>query len=968
MAVLRRTSFLSQQRVDVPDMRAIESAVSADFDQLAEAFVTGTSQGYVLRGFEISMTGAIGGAASGLQMVVDPGALMHINASQSGTILMTPAGTPNQMLNGATNTNVNGAFVPNAINYVGIDYVRFLDPTTDAQVYFWDPTTKSETTEIVPRAEILTFSIVITTSTWASNVLPIAIVVTDAGNNVVSITDSRWMLFRLGTGGASPNPFFVYPWTAQPEGRTENPVTSTSNSVNPFEGGDKMLQSLKDWMNAVMSSLLEIKGTPYWYSFSSGGSITKLREDVANTITTGAGTLSHGVLPNTDPVLTTTGNISNGSNQILSLASTTGLVNGQVIFATGIPFGTTITNISGSTVTMSRMATLTMSGDVISFYDPTVVTQAGQINWNDPIFLDVIGSSLTYELSPNPTSADVHLLDDQVAYIILGRDVVILPNLLYVYNSGPNTTTVTSVGSISWTTGLLPGDFIRAEADSDAFYAKIKTVDSSTQVTLFGNYVPVGMSASGVKSVYALGTYNHSASPSGPRDIFISSRETVPMGQDVFWLFAREDNGGSIARVYVRFLGTELEQGDTNNIDDGVPRQLLTYIGSPMESASLPQYSSALNPGSIPQKTSITTGSGATVTGGQYFNIHSSGNYRNYYVWFKVNGVGTDPMPSLFNSAIEVDILSTDTAAVVASKLAYALNAPFFNDFNAVATSNTIVVTNNSAGTCTAAANFNVGAPFSITTTQTGTGTGNFAIQDGDNLTLAIKLLDDAVGAMNNFMGYDETITVVTSGATPPTSVNGPIAPTTNLTLPNNTRNGNQPQYYVVGKGMLWVFLNGQLLTQGIDWNEVGPLTTQSNQIETLVTLVVGDVLQLRISAGGAVSGTAGPPGPTGPPGADAAGGPVAISTKTGPTTYTVLSTDCVLRADASGGSITFNLPAASTVTGRIFYFKRIDSSGNTVTIDANGSETIDGALTQTLPVQYFSLTIISNGTSWDII
>ena len=67
MAVQRRVNWISQQRVDVPDMRALESAASNDFDQLIQALVTGTTQGYILRGFEIAMAGAIGGAASAIQ-------------------------------------------------------------------------------------------------------------------------------------------------------------------------------------------------------------------------------------------------------------------------------------------------------------------------------------------------------------------------------------------------------------------------------------------------------------------------------------------------------------------------------------------------------------------------------------------------------------------------------------------------------------------------------------------------------------------------------------------------------------------------------------------------------------------------------------------------------------------------------------------------------------------------------------
>lgn len=201
MAVLRRVNWLSEQRVDLPDLRSIESSVSADFDQLIQAFVTNTNQGYILRGFEISMTGAVGGAASNLQVLVDPGAVFHIAASQSGTVLMVPAGTAPQQLNSATNTNVTGAFSPNATNYVGLDYTRFLDPTTSAEVYKWDPTSDVETTLIAPRAAILEFTLNVSTTVWPTNFLPIAIVTTDAGNNVTSVTDSRWLLFRLGTGG-----------------------------------------------------------------------------------------------------------------------------------------------------------------------------------------------------------------------------------------------------------------------------------------------------------------------------------------------------------------------------------------------------------------------------------------------------------------------------------------------------------------------------------------------------------------------------------------------------------------------------------------------------------------------------------------------------------------------------------------------------------------------------------------------
>jgi hypothetical protein len=71
---------------------------------------------------------------------------------------------------------------------------------------------------------------------------------------------------------------------------------------------------------------------------------------------------------------------------------------------------------------------------------------------------------------------------------------------------------------------------------------------------------------------------------------------------------------------------------------------------------------------------------------------------------------------------------------------------------------------------------------------------------------------------------------------------------------------------------------------------------------------------------------------------------------------------------DASGASKTITLPAASGCTGRIYLNKKTYSSVNTVTIDGNASETIDGATTVVLSLQYNGKTIQSDGTNWHTI
>ncbi|MCW1926340.1 SGNH/GDSL hydrolase family protein [Luteolibacter arcticus] len=89
------------------------------------------------------------------------------------------------------------------------------------------------------------------------------------------------------------------------------------------------------------------------------------------------------------------------------------------------------------------------------------------------------------------------------------------------------------------------------------------------------------------------------------------------------------------------------------------------------------------------------------------------------------------------------------------------------------------------------------------------------------------------------------------------------------------------------------------------------------------------------------------------------------IVTKT--TTYTPLIDDHTMLGNASGGAFSFVLPPANAtgMPGRIYVFKKIDSSLNAVTIDGAGSETIDGSLTIRLNSRWERAQIQSNGTAW---
>ncbi len=90
------------------------------------------------------------------------------------------------------------------------------------------------------------------------------------------------------------------------------------------------------------------------------------------------------------------------------------------------------------------------------------------------------------------------------------------------------------------------------------------------------------------------------------------------------------------------------------------------------------------------------------------------------------------------------------------------------------------------------------------------------------------------------------------------------------------------------------------------------------------------------------------------------------ITTVTSATTLS--ASHSTVLVDATSAAVTINLPAAAGCTGRIYNIKKIDSSPNTVTLDGNASETIDGTTTKIISAQWSSYQIQSNGTAWFIL
>jgi hypothetical protein len=96
---------------------------------------------------------------------------------------------------------------------------------------------------------------------------------------------------------------------------------------------------------------------------------------------------------------------------------------------------------------------------------------------------------------------------------------------------------------------------------------------------------------------------------------------------------------------------------------------------------------------------------------------------------------------------------------------------------------------------------------------------------------------------------------------------------------------------------------------------------------------------------------------------------PAAPAAKSG--AYTILLTDqnSFIRGDVTGGGFTMTLPQGALIfDGYEVTVAKSDSSSNNLTVDGNGSETINGAANRVLDAQFVSETYRWEGSEWKIV
>lgn len=289
MAVLGRVLFSSAERIDLSDLLSIESYAAGDLKYLLQSFVGNTTP-YILKGFDVINPGGCIGQQECTIRVAD--SVVYYPSSSAGSFFYgLPEGN-------ALSLPLSPDLKSDSTNYIYLT-LSTVNQASDARV-FWDPDKNSgeggEFSQEVNTESVLTIVLNTSVSTFPEGTIPIAKIIT-IGNNIDRIVDCRDLFFRLGTGGANANPYANFAYRSLPTAplaRSEPPITMVEGrDPNPFQGGDKNIYTLKEWMDAVMSQLKELGGGPFWYGSSSSISTASIFKDTLGSTLKSKGTWEH---------------------------------------------------------------------------------------------------------------------------------------------------------------------------------------------------------------------------------------------------------------------------------------------------------------------------------------------------------------------------------------------------------------------------------------------------------------------------------------------------------------------------------------------------------------------------------------------------------------------------------------------------------------------------------------------------
>lgn len=552
---------------------------------------------------------------------------------------------------------------------------------------------------------------------------------------------------------------------------------------------------------------------------------------------------------------------------------------------------------------------------------------------------DLYIRSVVGPLTYTVPQSNVTMNDTQVAYLLLVRNQDFQPANTFTFVNGSNTVNATANVTV-----IASGDWIKFDGHDLGKWAKVQSV-VGTVVTLSATYQ--GANATG-KALRAQGSYTMN----------VANPNSVPADANVFWMARRDDN--AVPTATIQSIGSSgatrasdiatiktttnhgLSIGETISIT-GVSDPSFNVVGDILDIPTLNSFT-LLNPGA-----NIGTG----VAGGGSVTVRA----RIYLRSFGELSQGEDRQ--IDDNAV------LNLIQFVGSESETDTTPPY-----------TILP--------------NILSQYTFTT--------------NNNLTQAISAITGNVNGILTTLdqpSYDEVITIVASGATG-NQLNGPVVTGTTITIPVNSRLiGSPQQFYIVGKGALELYVNGQYINRsfGNGWTEVGASLSSSDQIIINQQLEVGDLITFRLDAtGGPAAGGSGAPDdnfytlPTGASADDAdyiliydisasayrrqlrsvflagVSGNLNVIPVTSNQTLAAGSSALYARVTCTSANITVTLPLASSCIGQLIYIKKVDATSFSVIVNP-GADTIDGSSSLSFNVQYQSYTLVAAASGkWEIL
>ena len=1087
MSVLGRLLFSSAERLDLADFLSIDSYAAGDWKYFVKGLI-GDNRPYIIKGFD----------------VIDPEQSIgstNVTIKVADSVVFYPTSSAGAFFHGLSSGHeLSQPLVPelkkNTTNYVYL-VLTTKNTSTDTRS-FWDPDKEGgiggEFTQDVNTASILSVAVNVSVSSFPQNTIPVCKVAMSS-DFIESIEDCRDLMFRLGSGGMSSSAYNRYSFKELPSSdyaRNEpNAVITSPLNPNPFQGGDKNINSLKEWMDAVMTKLAELGGTTFWYEDVSEYNAINTFNDVLATSIKSKGQWQHsditpGKIIWTEDILYQT--LQSNRDYVVRSGEKT-LANNELMyielkrelpvndFGYYLTWFNSVDHVNGSIGSFSNLKKgdwVKKANDTVDkylrveeFYSSqnkgggvTAPSSAKSIKLSAPYLgtssiVDSVYSKGIYESSDvkvaSRSSTDILNIGGNLMWIAFRSDTQMnVSNLtatilslsiseqdgvkakVTCLNNDKTSTnehlledgeSITIAGSVNY-----DGTYAIEKVNDSTFYINTdKTIDETVNgfygvATTTTRYTNDGLLVESASHGFQTGQQievSGASSWNGNYKIYVKSNNkfSFPLSSSI----ADINSGLAIlSKVYVKteISQAKITQGETKYIGEVDTDNIQSFIGMDSISQFHPEYhvsnsyntlNSSMNyngelTDSLTDRVSKLTSMMADkaqdkiITFAADYNICINAiNGLSNEITFLKDG-GNPSLKILQNGSLKSCLIDLDGMLTLSTnKVAYfnidrnadiainSLNDLIIADFKDVPISENCFVFAYRYGD-----NVYLWDEYKL---SVGNNTAHFVIND---------IINDNV--------YEEYIDVISAAPTNLKEITGPVLPDTNILLPFDSRDGDSYQGYIVGKGVLEIYLNGIILKLNDDWEEIGTVGNASNSFKIKIRLEVGDKLNVRIDTfGGYVSTNISSGGGGGGEtnyGVNIGGyneiyklkllealqfrtiksgnnivinefpdyleisstSASSLIVTTVSSDYSVLVTDDVVLVNALSGNIIITLPPVITSNGKKIDIKKIDSSVNSMIIDGNGSETIDGQLTQYTFTQNESFTIVCNGTAWFII